>query len=366
MITEELLYQVALTCVPNIGDVLAKELLQHFEDARSVFKAPVRLLEKIEGIGTIRARALRHFNDFKKAEAELRFIEKYRITPLFYSDEKYPKRLHNCYDSPVMLYYKGNADLNAGKIVSIIGTRKNTAYGKAAAEQLIEELASLDVTVVSGLAYGIDIIAHRAALRKGLPTVAVLAHGLDRIYPAVHKSSAAQMVEKGGLLTDFMSGTKPDKQNFPRRNRIVAGMADATIVIESGIRGGSLITAAIANSYNRDVFAVPGRIGDAGSEGCNYLVKSNKAALITSGRDLVEMMSWEDRKAVPEKQKELFIELTDEEKQIIALFGDKEMLHVDEIYLGSRLPGSRAAAVILDLELRSVLKSLPGKMYRKI
>lgn len=366
MTTQELLYQIALTQVPNIGDVSAKELLQHFENATAIFKTPLRRLEKIEGIGTVRARSIKNFHDFKRIEKEIRFLEKYRITPLFYTSEKYPARLRNCYDSPVMLYYKGNADLNQARIIGLIGTRGHTPYGREVTEQLVAALAPHQVLIVSGLAYGIDILSHKAALKNKLPTVGVLAHGLDRIYPAVHKSIAAQMLENGGLLTDFMSATNPDKQNFPRRNRIVAGMTDATIVIESGIKGGSLITAALANSYNRDVFAIPGRVNDNRSAGCNYLIKSNKAALITGAADMVEMMGWEPREITVPLQKELFIPLPEEEKALLALFREKEVLHIDEIRLQSKLSASQVAAAVLNLELQSLLKSLPGKMYRVI
>ena len=288
----DLLYRIALPLVPNIGDVHAKALINIYGDAGSVFKARKKDLENIEGIGTIRAKSIKDYNSFQSSEDEIKFIEKYKIDPLFITDKNYPQRLLNCYDSPLLLYYRGTANLNCTRIVSIVGTRNNSDYGKAVTEKLVEDLATENILIISGLAFGIDTIAHKSALKNNLPTVGVLAHGLDMIYPAQNKSLARQMTEKGGLLTDFRSNTNPDKQNFPRRNRIVAGICDALVVIESSAKGGSLITASLGNGYNKDVFAIPGRANDTKSEGCNYLIKNNKASLITGAGDLVEMMLW--------------------------------------------------------------------------
>ena len=283
----DLLYQIALTLVPNIGDVHAKALINIYGDAQSVFKAKQKDLEKIEGIGTVRANSIKSFVNFDSSEEEIKFIEKYKITPLFITDENYPKRLLNCYDSPALLYYRGNADLNTSKIVSVVGTRDHSDYGKLVCEKLVKELSEENILIVSGLAFGIDTIAHKAALKNDLSTVGVVAHGLDRIYPTQNKALAKQMTEQGGLLTDFISNTDPNKQNFPRRNRIVAGMCDALVVVESSKKGGSLITAELGNGYNKDVFAIPGRSTDPKSEGCNYLIKNNKALLITCADDLL-------------------------------------------------------------------------------
>lgn len=362
---KDLLYQIALTLIPNIGPVQAKILLQQYEPAE-VFKAKRSDLEKMEGIGSIRAGKIKDFDDFKTAEEEITFIEKYRITPLFITDAAYPKRLLNCYDSPTLLYYKGEADLNASKIIAVIGTRSHTDYGKQVTETLINDLAELQVTVVSGLAYGIDAIAHKASVKNNLPTIGVLAHGLDQVYPAQHTGLAKEMIrEKGGLLTEFRSKTKPDKHNFPTRNRIVAGMSDATIVIETGVKGGSMITAELANGYNKDVFAFPGKVTDSKSGGCNYLIKNNKAVLLTDAQELIEVMNWEEtnRKEKGKKQKELFIELTAEEKIITGILNEKETVHIDEINLKSGLSSSTVAAAILSLELQNVVVSLPGKRY---
>ncbi|MFM6923997.1 MAG: DNA-processing protein DprA, partial [Ferruginibacter sp.] len=288
----DLLYQIALTLVPNIGDVHAKALVNRYGDAQSVFKAKKKELDTMEGIGTVRAQSIKAFTDFSSSEEEIKFLEKYKITPLFINNENYPKRLLNCYDSPPLLYYRGNADLNSSRIISVVGTRNNSDYGRSVCEKFIEELKAENIVVVSGLAFGIDTIAHKAALKHNLQTVAVLAHGLDRIYPPQNKTLAKQITEQGGLLTEFISNTNPDKQNFPKRNRIVAGICDAVIVIESSKRGGSLITAELGNGYNKDVFAIPGRINDPKSEGCNYLIKNNKAALINSADDFLDMMNW--------------------------------------------------------------------------
>lgn len=362
----ELLHQLALTLIPNIGPVQAKILLQQF-DAADIFKAKKRELEKIEGIGTIRAESIKSFNDFSKAEEEIAFIEKYKIKPLFITHTDYPKRLLNCYDSPTLLFYKGEANLNSEKVVAIIGTRNHTDYGKQITEKLIEELTEQNVVVISGLAYGVDAIAHKSAIKNNLPTVGVLAHGLDQVYPSQHTTLAKDMLKSGGgLLTEFRSKSKPDKHNFPTRNRIVAGMSDATIVVETGIKGGSMITAELANNYNKDVFAFPGKVTDPKIAGCNYLIKNNKAVLLTDAQELIELMSWEkkSRKSVVRSQRELFIELSDDEKIIIAILKEKNSVHIDEINFKSGLSNSSVAAAILNLELRNVVLSLPGKQYQ--
>ncbi|HSU52158.1 MAG TPA: DNA-processing protein DprA, partial [Segetibacter sp.] len=282
--------------VPNIGPVQANILVEHFGDAKSIFKATVKELGNIEGIGVIKANSIKTFDGFANAESEIEFIEKYKIETLFIKDRKYPKRLLNCYDSPTLLYYRGEADLNTSKVINIIGTRNHTDYGRQITEQLVDELQSHQVLIISGLAYGIDAIAHKSAIQNNLATVGVLAHGLDKIYPPQHTSLAKQMLLNGGLLTEFRRETKPDKHNFPKRNRIVAGMSDATIVIETALKGGSMITAELANGYNRDVFAVPGKVTDVKSLGCNHLIKNNKAILLEDCQQLIETMGWGQKK----------------------------------------------------------------------
>lgn len=363
----ELFYQLCLTLVPNIGDVQAKILVQHFGDASSIFKAKTLQLEKIEGIGQVRAKSIKHFHEFHLAEAEIKFIEKYKIKPIFLTDEAYPKRLLNCYDSPTLLFYRGNADLNASKILAIVGTRSNTDYGKAFTEKLVKDISAQNIIIISGLAFGIDAIAHKASIKNGLPTVGVVGHGLSKIYPSQNAELAKEMItEGGGILTEFFHDTRPDKHNFPLRNRIVAGISDATIIVESTVKGGSMITAKLADAYNRDVFAVPGRTNDKVSAGCNHLIKYNKAVLLTDADELLDVLGWKEKKAKTKKQRELFIELTTEEKTIINLLQQKDAVHIDEINISSGLSSSAVAAAILNLELQGVVQSAPGKMYKMI
>lgn len=365
MLHPELIYRLALTMVPNIGDVQARILVQHFGAASAIFQAKTSVLEKIEGIGTVRAYSIKNFNDFHLAESELKFIEKFRIKPLFLTDDDYPRRLLNCYDAPTLLFYKGEADLNASRVIGIVGTRSHTDYGKKFTEKLVEDLAGHDVLVISGLAFGIDAVAHKSAIKNNLPTVGVVGHGLDKMYPYDHASLAKDMVKHGGgILSEFFSGTKPDKHHFPLRNRIVAGLCDATVVVETHIKGGSMITAKLADAYNRDVFAVPGRTIDKFSSGCNHLIKYNKAILLTDAEELMEVLGWKEKKKEVKKQKELFIEFTPEEKQVVQLLQEKEQVHIDEINLRSGLSSSAAAAAILNLELQGIIGGLPGKMYK--
>lgn len=364
--TNDLLYQIALTLVPNIGDVHAKSLVNIYGSAAAIFKARKKDLEHIEGIGSIRANSIKTFDNFRSSEEEIEFIEKYKISPLFITDKKYPQRLLNCYDSPSLLYYRGTADLNASKIIAIVGTRNNSDYGKTICEKMIEDLAAENVLISSGLAFGIDSIAHKTSLKNNLPTVGVLAHGLDRIYPSQNKTLAKQMTLQGGLLTEFISNTNPDKQNFPKRNRIVAGMCDCVVVVETGKKGGSLITAELGNNYNKDVFAIPGRIGDAKSEGCNYLIKNNKAALINGAADLLEMMGWTSTKPAIKKQRELFIELSPDEKTVIDILQQQATIQIDELYFKTGLSSSAVAAALLMLEMQGIVASMPGKIYKMI
>ncbi len=360
-----LLHQIALTFIPNIGPVQAKLLLNHFGEAELIFKAKKSTLESIEGIGSVRASSIKKFGDYKRAETEIKFIEKFKILPLFLTDSQYPKRLLNCYDPPTLLYYRGNADLNCSRIVSVIGTRSNTEYGKQLTENLIKVLSELNVLIVSGLAFGIDGIAHKTALKNNLNTVGILAHGLDTIYPPQHTGLAKEMLRQGGLLTEFTSNTKPDKHNFPTRNRIAAGMSDATIVVETGSSGGSMITAELANGYNRDVFAFPGKTTDAKSAGCNYLIKNNKAILVTDPVELAETLGWSTKKKkIPQLQTTLFMQLTADEKIIVNLLKEKETIAIDELTFQSQLSSSKLAAAILNLELQAVICPLPGKMYK--
>ncbi|HEY0272453.1 MAG TPA: DNA-processing protein DprA [Chitinophaga sp.] len=362
--TQELIHQITLTQIPQIGDVLAKRLLEHFGSAGTLFQARFRELAAIPEVGPFRALQIKQFRDFAKVEAELSFLEHYQIRPVFYTDAAYPERLRQCHDAPVLLYQKGDASLLAPRMLSVIGTRRPSTHGRAVCEALVAGLAPLGVTIVSGMAYGIDIIAHQAALAAGLPTIGILGHGLDRMYPAAHKTTAREMVQQGGaLLTDFTSGTLPDKQNFPKRNRIVAGISDATLVIETGLQGGSLITANLAFSYNRDVLAVPGRMTDELSAGCHALIRSNKAQLVTCVEDIVQALGWDLPRPGPVVQPSLFVALNNTEKAVAALFNDSLPRHIDDILRNSPLPNSEVASAVLSLEMQCVIRSLPGQYY---
>ncbi len=362
--TNELLYSIALTMVPGIGPVQAKQLLQQYTP-EEVFKAKKKQLEKIEGIGEIRANNILGFSAFAEAEEEMAFIEKYKITPLTITDKNYPNRLLNCYDPPTLLYHKGSTDFNAAKVLAIIGSRKHTEYGKNETEKIISELKDKDILIISGLAYGIDAIAHKTALQNSHPTAGVLAHGLSQLYPVQHTALAKEMIaHQGGLLTEFRSQTKPDKHNFPIRNRVVAGLADAVLVVETAIKGGSMITAELASGYNREVFALPGKATDRKSAGCNYLIKNNKAVLIESAEDLLQTMNWDsEKKKSIVAQQQLFSLLSEDEKLIVTLLHESGKLSIDELRQKTGFPGSDMAAAILNLELQGVILSLPGKIY---
>lgn len=360
----ELTYQLSLCQIPYIGYVQAKKLCDTFGSATNIFKANLKDLEKIDHIGDIKAKSIKNFKDFPKVEKEIRFIEKYGIKSLFLTSENYPQRLVNCFDPPTMLFYKGIADLNASKVVAIVGTRNNTEYGKIFTEKLVKTLSRINVIIISGLAFGIDSIAHKCSLKFGIPTIGVLGHGFDTIYPPENTNLAKLMIKEGGLLTEFRSNTKPDKHNFPSRNRVVAGISDATIVVESGLKGGSNITANLAWGYNRDVFAVPGKSIDIKSQGCNRLIRENKAILLDDPEQFIEVMGWNE----PEKrntifQQKMFLEFTDDEKKIIEVLSKNECAGIEDLNFNSGLTSSTIAAALLNLEMQGVLKVLPGKRF---
>ncbi len=360
-----MLHEIALTFVKGIGDITTKTLISYCGSAEEVFSSSKKSLEKIPGIGFKTAESIVNHTAFARAEEELRFIEKYKIQSFFYLDKQYPKRLKNCVDAPIMLYFKGKADLNNQKIVAVVGTRNATNYGRFFCEKLIEGLKHHGLIVASGLAYGIDIAAHKASLNLGISTVGVLGHGLDRLYPALHRPVAEKMLHNGGLLTEFPSQTNPDRQNFPKRNRIIAGMADAVIVVEATRKGGALITAEIANSYNRDVFAVPGRADDEFSDGCNFLIKTNRAHLLTKSEDLEYIMGWLDGLLIKKRiEPELLLNLSAEDKKIVDTIKEHESIAIDELQYKLNMPQSKLAMALLNLEMQSVIISLPGKVYR--
>jgi len=368
LLDKDLIYYIALTAIPNIGSITAKKLIAYTGSVNQIFSEKKSALEKIPGIGAVNAQNIIQNKDFalNLAEHELVFIVKNNIQAYSFLEDNYPKRLTHCEDGPLVVFSKGDFNFNSQKVISIVGTRNATDYGKDFCEKLMADLTPHKPLIVSGLAFGVDICAHKAALKNNLPTIGVLAHGLDRIYPAVHTSVAKQMVENGGLVSEFRSGTNPDRENFPKRNRIIAGLSDLTIVIESSNKGGSLITAELANSYSRDVFALPGRITDTQSEGCNALIKQNKAHLIQSVKDIEYIMGWKAEETVKLNQTKLFVELTSEEKLLFDILRQQDKMAIDNIALTAQLPMSKTASLLLEMEFKNVIKSLPGKMYKAV
>ena len=365
---EEQIYSIALTMVPGIGHIGAKHLIDGMGNAVDVFRLRKEIPERIPEVSQRVIEALDCPQAVLRAEQEYEFIRKNRISCLSFHDEAYPSRLRECEDAPVVLFFKGNADLNSLHILNMVGTRNATDYGTQICASFLRDLKALcpDVLVVSGLAYGIDIHAHREALANELPTVGVLAHGLDRIYPHLHRKTAVDMLEKGGLLTEFLSGTNPDRHNFISRNRIVAGMCDATIVIESAEKGGSLITAELAEGYHRDCFAFPGRMSDEYSKGCNRLIRDNKASLLLSAEDFVQAMGWNMQTTLSEKvsvQRSLFIELSEEEQKIVAILEKLGNLQINSLVVEADIPVNKMTALLFDLEMKGVIRVLPGRMY---
>lgn len=367
MTTNKTLYQIALTCIPGVGVVHARNLMKAVGDEEGVFNEKIRSLEKIPGISRRLIGEIRNPEVLRKAEGELAFVEKNNIETLFYTQDNYPARLNNCIDAPVLLFAKGNVSFNVPKIISIVGTRNATEYGQEFCQKFVKELSESfpDMLIVSGLAYGIDICAHRASMQNNVSTAAVLAHGLDRIYPSVHRKTAKEMLERGALITEFPSHTEPDRFNFVKRNRIVAGMADAVVVVESDEKGGSLITAEIANSYYREVFAVPGRTTDAKSSGCNSLITSNKAVLFKDTKSFIDQMGWSaTAKPLQPKQKELFLNLTETEEKVFNALNKVESIHVNMLGIELNLPVSELFFTLLELEMKNVVKALPGGVYK--
>ncbi|MHC1703859.1 MAG: DNA-processing protein DprA [Tenuifilaceae bacterium] len=368
MVDSLLKYKIGIEMIPKVGSINAKKLIAYCGGVEAVFKQTKNSLLKIPGVGDGVASEVLNSKVLEKAEQEIEFITKYGIQAFFYLDPDYPERLRQCDDGPVVFYLKAkkNINFNREKFISIVGTRKATDYGKQFCDDLINGLSQkgYNPVIVSGLAYGIDIAAHKAALKNDLQTIAVLGHGLDKIYPVLHRNVAKEIVETGGLVTDFPSGTNFDRNNFIKRNRIIAGLADATIVVESGDQGGALITADLANSYNREVFAVPGNVGASYSKGCNQLIKSNKAALIESPEDLEFFLGWEpsDIKKQP-KQIVLFSELSGEEQKIVDYLKGVEQESLDIISIKLQIPVAKVSSMLLNLEFAGVVKSKPGKVF---
>ena len=361
-----IIHQIALSLVKNVGPVTAKTMLAYAGSAENVFEINPERFVKAHGIGRKTIDQLDLKSALKLAEKEAEYVDRHNIDVIFYTDPRYPKRLKACNDAPVLLYAQGNMDLNAQRIVSVVGTRKATDYGKGLCRELVEELQEYGALVISGLAYGIDVTIHKECVKLNVPTIGVLGHGLDRLYPAAHHATAEKMKHNGGLLSEYASGTAPDRENFPARNRIVAGMADATIVVEAGIKGGALITAEIANSYNRDVFAFPGRVNDEYSEGCNFLVRHHKAALLMSAGDLPYTLGWEKDDIKPSakaNQLMLAMDLTDDERLIINTLNENKAIAIDELTLKIGIPVSQLTMNLLNLEMQGFIRSMPGKTY---
>jgi DNA processing protein len=362
---ENKIYELGLSFINGIGSINAKKLLAYVGSAEGIFNEKKQNLIKIPGIGIQLAEEIENKEIFRKVEDELKFIDKHHISIFFYLDKEYPQRLKHCEDSPIILYYKGTANLNQSKILSIVGTRKATQYGQENCKSLISDLVSNghQIIIVSGLAYGIDVAAHKAALKFEQETIAVLGHGLNTLYPAAHRKIAHEIVKKGGLLSELPTSAQLDPAHFVKRNRIIAGLADATIVVESANKGGSLITAQIANSYNRDVFAYPGRIGDKYSEGCNHLIKTNQAALIESAADIEYLLGWEMKKKNEPVQSQLFVELTPEEELIVNILREKGKTPIDELAIMVNMQVSKVSSILLKLEFSGTVISYPGKLY---
>lgn len=357
---------LALHFIPGIGDYLIRQVISYCGSPDAVFKTPRGKLLKIPGIGVVTAEAIVKGSPFKFAEQEIEKAKKQDVELVFFLDKNYPKRLKGLVDAPTLLYLKGNVDLENPKTVGIVGTRKSTEYGKLCVEELVAGLVPHDALVISGLAYGIDIWAHRECLHYNLATAGILGSGIDVMYPAQHRETALKMQEHGALITENPFGTKPDAHNFPARNRIIAGLSDALVVIEAGDRGGALITAEIANSYNKDVFAFPGNIGRSYSIGCNNLIKSNKANLITSVKDLEYIMDWtpgENRKDVKSLAS---LEGLDDNEQLVfkTLEQHDGVLVIDDLSWKTALPLSKLAGTLLTMEFKGLVCSLPGKRYK--
>jgi DNA processing protein len=363
MENQDLLYILALLKVEGVGDIIAKKLISHFGSAKAVFDAKSNQLLGIEGVGTVLLKNLKDKSIFEKAQSELKYIEDNTISVVSFLEEKYPNRLKYCLDGPVLLFTSGAIDLKDRKIISIIGTRQITSYGIEFCRKLISDLTPLDPVIVSGFAYGVDIVAHQAAMEFGLQTIGVLAHGLNQIYPKSHKKFVHKMEEKGGFITEFWSDSNPERENFVKRNRIVAGISEATIVIESAEKGGSLITANMANDYNRDVFAVPGRITDKYSQGCNTLIKTQKANLLTSAADLVYLMNWELETKEKVIQKTLFVDLEPDEQKIVDYLEKNGKQLMDIIALECDFPIYKISSLLLKMELKGIIRPLPGKLF---
>ncbi len=364
----ELQYQIALAMAPAIGPITARKLIKKSGSARAVFRQNKAILEKIEGIGPVISGSLSSASLLHQAEKELEFLDRYRISAFYFKDAEYPARLKECEDAPILLYTRGSKGLNSKRALSVVGTRKASSYGKELCRSIVLDLSCMinDLVIISGLAFGIDVIAHRAALEGGIPTVAVLGHGLSTLYPHAHRETAKKICGQGALVTDFHSGMGPERNNFLRRNRIIAGMADATLVVESASSGGALITADMASSYQRDVLAVPGRSTDERSRGCNGLIKKNVAAMVESAQDVIDHLNWTDDITQTPKHRSKKISFTEQEKQVLELMTMHNGLRPEELSSFSDIPIPTMLSLLTQMELKRWVRVEPGNLYQTI
>lgn len=359
---DEKIYQIALTLLPKVGAITIRNLISYCGSPQAVFEARKKELLSIPGIGEQIAAYILQPGVLDLAEAELEFMAQNRIKHTFYLDPDFPARLKPYHDSPAILYYKGKVDFNPLRTVSIVGTRKPSHQGILLCEEIVAGLKPYGVTIVSGLAYGVDITAHKKCIEENIPTIGSVAHGLGHIYPAKHKHIALEMLENGGLISEYPSKTIPDKERFPMRNRIIAGMADALIVVESARKGGSMITAKFAGNYNKDIFAIPGRVKDKQAAGCNWLIKTHQAALLESADDIGYIMGWQNQKKEGIQQK-LFVEYSPSEKIVVDLLSPSEPIGIDQLTYQSQLTNSKMSSLLLSLEFKGAVKSIPGNRY---
>lgn len=368
MISEkEKISLLALHRLSHIGDATAKKLIDIVGSAEAIFKEKTSSLQKINGLGTKRIHSIKKEVDIDSAKKELNFIEKNNIEFLFFKDKTYPTKLKHCIDGPLILFQKGNIDLQHKHIISIVGTRKITSHGIQFIKQLISDLSVFDPVIVSGFAYGTDITAQKAALDHTLQTIGCFAHGMNQVYPKAHQKYVDDILKHGGFFSDFCSDDKFERNNFLKRNRIIAGLSEATIVIESAEKGGSLVTAEMANGYNREVFAVPGRHSDKMSIGCNNLIKKQQAMLLTSAADIAYILNWDiDQKPKPAHQTQLFNDLNEEEKIVIENLKSLQKTEMDPLALSCNIPTSKLSTILLNLELKGLVRPLPGKQFELI
>ncbi len=367
MTTSELIATLRLQHIPNIGDVTAKKLISHCGSPSAVFEDKIQHLLKIDGIGTHTLKGIYDGEHIEAAQKEHEYITTNDVSYTYFLDDDYPNLLKHCIDGPILIFKKGNINLENQRIISVVGTRNITSYGTDFCEQFIADIAPLNPIIVSGFAYGVDICIQRAAIKYNLQTIGCLAHGLNQIYPKTHAKYVKDVEKNGGFITDFWSNSNPDRNNFLKRNRIIAGMSEATVVIESAEKGGSLVTADIAHSYNRDIFAVPGRARDKYSLGCNNLIKQQKAQMLTSAADLIYTLGWNiEEKHSKNVQAELFVNLTDEEQLIYSLLQSNGKQLLDSIALTCKLPIFKTSSTLLNMEMKGVVRPLPGKLFEAI